>query len=161
MLEDLPIDDELWWDASRTDAFVASLSPMQRARVAELRSSRGAKFRTAYRRTRAGVAVWEVRPDDISGCLRTARGGSSKQAVVKLGDKSFQVRWMTPLEYARLMGAGNYNLQGARNNQALFGFGDAVAVPVVRWLGLNYFMPLLRGELSSPAVNLEQMASVQ
>lgn len=107
------------------------------------------KYRTAYRRTRNGVAVWEVRPDDISGCLRTARGGSSKQAVVRLGNKRLQVRWMTPREYARLMGAGDYDLSAARNNQALFGFGDAVAVPAVSWLAENYLMPLVRGALAA------------
>jgi DNA (cytosine-5)-methyltransferase 1 len=161
LIEDIPIGDDRWWDAERTAAFVASLSPMQRARVAELKRGKGVKYRTAYRRTRAGVAVWEVRPDDISGCLRTARGGSSKQAVVRLGNKRLQVRWMTPLEYARLMGAGNYSLDGARTNQALFGFGDAVAVPVVGWLAKHYLMPLLRGELATPPVNLETVAHVQ
>ncbi|MCV7142909.1 DNA cytosine methyltransferase [Mycolicibacterium fortuitum] len=161
LIEDIPVGDDRWWDAERTAAFVASLSPMQRARVAELRRGKGVKYRTAYRRTRASVAVWEVRPDDISGCLRTARGGSSKQAVVRLGNKRLQVRWMTPLEYARLMGAGTYNLTGARTNQALFGFGDAVAVPVVRWLGVNYLMPLLRGELLAAPTDLELSARVQ
>lgn len=158
LIEDMPVTDARWWDAERTAAFVASLSPTQAARVAELKREPGVKYRTAYRRTRAGVAVWEVRPDDISGCLRTARGGSSKQAVVRLGNKRLQVRWMTPLEYARLMGAPAYNLDGARTNQALFGFGDAVAVPVVRWLGVNYLMPLLRGELAAPPTELETAA---
>lgn len=107
LVEDMTVTDERWWDEARTAAFVESLSPMQRARVAELKRTSGVKYRTAYRRTRQGVAVWEVRPDDISGCLRTARGGSSKQAVVRLGNKRLQVRWMTPVEYARLMGAPN------------------------------------------------------
>ncbi|MGV0081740.1 DNA cytosine methyltransferase [Mycobacterium colombiense] len=159
LIDDIAVTDERWWDAERTAAFVASLSPTQRARVAELKRGKGVKYRTAYRRTRAGVAVWEVRPDDISGCLRTARGGSSKQAVVRLGNKRLQVRWMTPREYGRLMGAGNYSLDGARTNQALFGFGDAVAVPVVGWLGKHYLMPLVRGELVTPPVNLETAAS--
>lgn len=147
LVEPMTGDDERWWDRERTEAFVASLSPVQRERIAELRRTPGVKYRTAYRRTRNGVAVWEVRADDISGCLRTARGGSSKQAVVKLGSKRLQVRWMTPREYARLMGAGDYDLSAARNNQALFGFGDAVAVPAVGWLGEHYLMPLVRGEL--------------
>ncbi|MFF0909730.1 DNA cytosine methyltransferase [Microbacterium enclense] len=148
LVEQMPVDDERWWDRGRTEAFASSLSPMQRERIAELRRTPGVKYRTAYRRTRNGVAVWEVRPDDISGCLRTARGGSSKQAVVKLGNKRLQVRWMTPREYARLMGAGDYDLSSARNNQALFGFGDAVAVPAVEWLGEHYLAPLVRGQMN-------------
>ncbi|GAB2464564.1 DNA cytosine methyltransferase [Xylanimonas ulmi] len=153
VVEQVPLDDGRWWDEARTEAFVASLSPTQRSRVAALRRAPGVRYRTAYRRTRHGVAVWEVRPDDIAGCLRTARGGSSKQAVVRLGGSRLRVRWMTPREYARLMGAGDYDLSAARTNQALFGFGDAVAVPVVEWLARHYLMPLVRGELAprSPA----------
>jgi len=149
LIEEMPGDDERWWDEERTTRFVTSLSPMQRDRITQLRRSSGVKYRTAYRRTRNGVAVWEVRPDDVSGCLRTARGGSSKQAVVRLGNKRLQVRWMTPREYARLMGAPEYDLAGARTNQALFGFGDAVAVPAVAWLGENYLVPLVAGKLAA------------
>ncbi|WP_053382885.1 DNA cytosine methyltransferase [Leucobacter celer] len=159
VVEDMSLNDERWWDADRTEAFTSSLSPTQRDRVMALKRSPGVKYRTAYRRTRNGVAVWEVRPDDISGCLRTARGGSSKQAVVRLGNKRLQVRWMTPREYARLMGAGDYDLSAARNNQALFGFGDAVAVPAVSWLAKNYLMPLIRGKLASVSEVQEAVAN--
>lgn len=58
---------------------------------------------------------------------------------------------MTPLEYARLMGTENYDLSKARTNQALFGFGDAVAVPAVTSLAENYLLPLLRGQLAADA----------
>lgn len=153
LMENVPLDDDRWWDAERTARFLDSLSLAQRERVTAMRRTSGVKHRTAYRRTRNGVAVWEVRPDDVAGCLRTARGGSSKQAVVRMGNKRLQVRWMTPREYARLMGAGDYDLSAARNNQALFGFGDAVAVPAVQWLGENYLMPLVRG-----AFNHERLA---
>jgi len=162
-VEELPLADERWWDDERTGAFLASLSVTQRRRVAQLRRSPGVSYRTAYRRTRGGVAVWEVRPDDVAGCLRTARGGSSKQAVVRLGGGHLRVRWMTPREYANLMGAGHYCLDGARTNQSLFGFGDAVAVPVVEWLAKNYLMPLVTGSwpeqrlVDHPQVRLSQM----
>lgn len=145
IVEDLPLDDARWWDRERTRRFVDSLSGIQRDRVDALQASLWPQYRTAYRRTRAGRAVWEVRQDDIAGCLRTARGGSSKQALVRLGNGDLHIRWMTPREYARLMGADDYVLNGARPNQALFGFGDAVAVPVVQWLAQHYLMPLITG----------------
>ncbi len=151
-VEEIPLSDERWWNADRTDALMLSLSPTQLDRVKTLKRGAGVKYRTAYRRTRNGVPVWEVRPDDIAGCLRTARGGSSKQAVVRLGNNRLHARWMTPREYARLMGAGEYDLSAARNNQALFGFGDAVAVPAVSWLAENYLMPLVRGQLSTNSI---------
>lgn len=145
-VERIGATDSRWWDGERTQAFVGSLSPIQLERLERLRKGRTFSHRTAYRRTRRGVAVWEIRADDMSGCLRTARGGSSKQAVVRAGRGEVSVRWMTPREYARLMGAGEYRLEGLRTNQALFGFGDAVCVPVVSWLAENYLMPLAQAE---------------
>jgi DNA (cytosine-5)-methyltransferase 1 len=139
--------DDRWWSAERTAAFIGSLSDLQLRRLDVMKSLNTCSHRTAYRRTRQGIAVWEIRPDDVSGCLRTARGGSSKQAVVQAGHGEARVRWMTPREYARLMGAPDYRLDGLRRNQALFGFGDAVCVPVVTWLAEHYLMPLVRGEL--------------
>ena len=41
------------------------------------------------------------------------------------------------------MGADDYTIE-APVNKALFGFGDAVCVPVVAWLARNYLTPLLR-----------------
>lgn len=145
-IERMPANDERWWPADRVGAFVSSLSAAQTARLNLLR--RGpVGYRTAYRRTRGGVPVWEIRADEVSGCLRTARGGSSKQAVVKVGRGKVQVRWMTPLEYARLMGASEYRIEGFRDSHVVFGFGDAVNVDAVAWLSENYLMPLVSGSL--------------
>jgi DNA (cytosine-5)-methyltransferase 1 len=41
----------------------------------------------------------------------------------------------------------NYRVSGTIN-QALFGFGDAVCVPVVTWIANNYLNPLLEEILS-------------
>ncbi|NEG90595.1 DNA cytosine methyltransferase [Bifidobacterium aerophilum] len=149
-VEEMPSDDSRWWDEDRLEAFLGSLSAVQAERVEKLKNNPSVSYRTAYRRTRNGKSTWEVRADDVSGCLRTARGGSSRQAVVRLGEGTSAVRWMTPKEYAALMGASHYNLDGLRTNQALFGFGDAVAVPVVAWLAEHYLAPALRGTLDEP-----------
>lgn len=100
---------------------------------------------TAYRRTRRGKATWEIRADEIAGCLRTARGGSSKQALVEAGRGNVRIRWMTPREYARLQGASDYKTDAVTENQALFGLGDAVCVPVISWIARDYLRPLLEG----------------
>ncbi|WP_345409406.1 DNA cytosine methyltransferase [Nonomuraea salmonea] len=138
-----------WWDEVRTEKFCSELSEIQRARIELLSSTDRVEYRTAYRRTRGGKPAWEVRPDDIAGCLRTARGGSSKQAVVRI-EKGvpLQVRWMTASEYAKLMGAGDYVLPGKRN-QSIMGFGDAVCVDVVKWLASNYLGPPSFGPASA------------
>jgi DNA (cytosine-5)-methyltransferase 1 len=159
LAEDLAADDEAWWDDARAERFLSSLSPIQRGRLKALEHATSVSRRTAYRRTRGGIPVWEIRSDGISGCLRTARGGSSKQALVEAGQGAVRVRWMTPREYARLMGADDYRLNDLRDNQALFGFGDAVCVPAVRWLAENYLVPLMRNGLR-PGRNQELVAAL-
>ena len=51
------------------------------------------------------------------------------------------MRWMTPREYARLQGAGDYALP-ENTIQALFGFGDAVCVPVIEWIDRQMLTPV-------------------
>lgn len=144
MAERIADNDHRWWDEKRSKAFIDSLSDIQRERFETLRAADETVARTAYRRTRAGKPVWEIREDDISGCLRTARGGSSKQAVVFVGEGEAKMRWMTGLEYARLQGAGEFNLDGFRESQIQYAFGDAVAVPAVTWLMEQAVLPALR-----------------
>lgn len=148
-VERLGEDDPLWWDEIRTNAFLESISDVQRTRLDRLMAATAPVYRTAYRRTRHGKAVWEIRADEVAGCLRTARGGSSKQALVAISGDRVKVRWMTAREYANLMGATGYKLHGLRRNQALFGFGDAVCVDAVAWLGQHYLRPLLTQAIRS------------
>lgn len=107
-----------WWGVQRLGAFLASLSPINIARLDALRRGEQVTHATAYRRTRNTKPVWEIRADHISGCLRTARGGSSKQAVVEAGGGNVRVRWMTAMEYARLQGAPTLNLRGSARVKA-------------------------------------------
>ncbi len=39
------------------------------------------------------------------------------------------------------MGADNYRIE-VSPNQALFGFGDAVCVPVIEWIAQHYLNPV-------------------
>ena len=84
-------DDINWWSRDRLEKFVESLSPMQSARLGTMKSSSVKRWATAYRRTRHGKAVWEIRRDEISGCLRTGKGGSSRQALVEAGKGEVRV----------------------------------------------------------------------
>ncbi|AWK40553.1 DNA (cytosine-5-)-methyltransferase [Photorhabdus laumondii subsp. laumondii] len=142
-IEQMPHNDPRWWGGDRVKRFVDSMAPVQRERLEAFIELPNMTARTAYRRTRNGIPVWEMRAEDVSGCLRTARGGSSKQAVVIMGGGSVKIRWMTGLEYARLMGAGWYSLDNMRDSQVHYGFGDAVAVPVVGWIAKHMLIPHL------------------
>lgn len=143
VLDDIPPTDSQWWDVKRLGAFLSSLSTINAERLDLMRCGKQMQYATAYRRTRNGAPVWEIRSDDISGCLRTARGGSSKQAVVEAGIGTARVRWMTAREYARLQGAPDFNWGAATESQAKFALGDAVCVPAVAWLVKNYLVPLV------------------
>lgn len=143
-VEQIDESDGRWWDEVRVGAYIASLSPLQHARLEELRSRHSVTHRTAYRRMRLGIPRWEMRADGISGCLRTARGGSSKQAVVQVGNNQMRVRWMTPIEYARLMGMRRLRVDGLLDQHVYSAFGDAVCAPVVEWLTTSYFVPMLQ-----------------
>lgn len=142
-VEKMSDNDLRWWSNERVSNFVKSMSPIQHERLERFIKGNKPTARTAYRRTRSGIPVWEMRAEDISGCLRTPRGGSSKQAVVIMGKGKLKVRWMTGYEYARLMGAEWFSLSGMRDSQIQYGFGDAVAVPVVEWVAKHMIIPNL------------------
>jgi DNA (cytosine-5)-methyltransferase 1 len=151
VVERLDTEDKRWWEPQRVQRFKAGMVKLQRERLEAMIRSKPT-WRSAYRRTRAGKAVWEMRQDEISGCLRTARGGSSKQALVEAGEGELRVRWMTSREYARLQGVGeDYRLEVVSENQALFGLGDAVCVPAVAWVLRVAVLPHLRPVFSPNA----------
>jgi len=102
----------------------------------------GWSYGTVFRRVRKGKSMAELRTDGIAGCLRTPRGGSGRQILFKAGKGKCYARLITPREAARLMGADEYKLI-VPLNQALFGFGDAVCVPVISWIAEHYLNPVV------------------
>jgi DNA (cytosine-5)-methyltransferase 1 len=105
-----------------------------------------------YRRVRGGQQKAELRKDGLAGCLRTARGGSSRQMLVRVGQRTIKMRLMTPREYARLQGVPDDYPLPLQNNQALTGFGDAVCVPVIVWIAKNILNPLVKSLRDSSLV---------
>lgn len=153
IVEDLPADDPLWWNAQRTEYFMSQLSDRHAEVAAKMIAGRKHHYATAFRRVRNGRSMAELRSDGIAGCLRTPRGGSGRQILFKAGYGKHAVRLLSARECARLQGVpDNYKIN-VTLNQALFGFGDAVCVPAVQWIVENYLIPetsaLLRGSLMS------------
>src|SRR5579862_2948360 len=137
ILEDLPGNAPEWWSRERAKYLLNQMSPRHRAIAERMIAGRKWSYGTVFRRVRNGKSMAELRTDDIAGCLRTPRGGSGRQILLKAGRGKYSVRLLTPRECAHLMGAGRFAISGTVN-QALFGFGDAVCVPVVRWIAKNY-----------------------
>lgn len=147
----------VWWNAEKPEGSRASLAdvvepyiPFDKSELAcmipeshiQKFYDSGYEYATAYRRTRAGKQVLEVRCDGVAGCLRTPAGGSSRQYLVHRGSSCVEIRLLTVREVARLMGApDSWRLPGSYND-GYYAMGDAVAVPVATWLS-NTFLRLL------------------
>jgi DNA (cytosine-5)-methyltransferase 1 len=125
------------------------MAEIHRERVEDLARDQQYSFRTFYRRRRQGEQRSEVRNDDLSGCLRTAVGGSGKQFLIQAGYGKIKMRVMTPREYARLQGVPDHYVISARGVQALTGFGDAVCVPAIAWISEHVLTNLVDAGVST------------
>ncbi len=143
ILENLPDDDPTWWNRERTDYFMQQLSQRHRAVADEMIGGKKFSYGAAFRRVRNGRSMAELRVDGLAGCLRTPRGGSGRQILFKAGKGQYRVRLLTARECARLQGVPDSFQINTRLNQALFGFGDAVCVPVIEWIARHYLLPHL------------------
>ncbi|MGC2110521.1 MAG: DNA (cytosine-5-)-methyltransferase [Candidatus Korobacteraceae bacterium] len=143
--------DQEWWEREKIDKHLAEMHQSHRERIEKLTRSTFASVGTIYRRVREGRSRSEIRTDGLAGCLRTPRGGSSRQIVFAAGRGRLRMRWMSPREYARLQGAADFPINVERN-QALFGFGDAVCVPVISWIAEHALSQLIPAEFNVPVI---------
>ena len=146
------IDDEpegiTWHTAAETQRLLALMSPLHREKVAEAGRLGRRIVGGIYKRMREdknGVRVQraEVRFDDIAGCLRTPRGGSSRQSILVVDGSRVRSRLLSPREAARLMGLPDNYLLPNRYNDAYHLAGDGVVVPVVRFLAEHLLEPII------------------
>ncbi len=138
-----------WWTDEQVRRHYAMMEPPSRRRVDELlHQGAAAAVGAAFRRTRRGATRCEVR-FDLAGCLRTPKGGSAKQIVVAIAEGTLRMRWMSAREYARLQGADDFQIC-VPPLQAMFGFGDAVCVPAVRWIDDHILTPAFECSQSTP-----------
>ncbi|OYW28610.1 MAG: DNA (cytosine-5-)-methyltransferase [Caulobacter sp. 12-67-6] len=149
MLE--PDDAVAWNTPDRTQALLALMAPAHRATVeAHLKSGRRA-VGAVFKRMRSGQQRAEARFDGLAGCLRTPRGGSSRQTLLVIDEGQVRSRLISPREGARLMGLPDtYALPGSQT-AGLHVIGDGVAAPVVRWLAEGLLEPLIDSKSASLA----------
>ena len=128
-----------WHTKEETEHIIDLMSPVNLEKLRKAQLLKTKIVGTVYRRIRPnedGVKVQraEIRFDQISGCLRTPVGGSSRQTIVVVEGRKIRSRLLSPREAARLMGAPDDYPLPANYNEAYHLFGDGLAVPVVRWL---------------------------
>jgi DNA (cytosine-5)-methyltransferase 1 len=137
------LSDLVDWDApvdsdEKTQQLLAMLSDKHRDELA----TKDELAIPGYKRTRYGIQRLELRFDGIAGCLRTPKGGSSRQVLVLKSNGSIHTRLLTARETARLMGAPEDYWLPAGYNDAYMAMGDAVAVPAVHYLATHLLAPL-------------------
>lgn len=157
ILEDLPANSAYWWSKERSAYLLSQMSEKHRAVANQMIAGKELSCGTVFRRVRHEKSMAELRTDGIAGCLRTPRGGSGRQILFVAGKGRYAVRLLTPRECSRLMGADDFRIT-VPLNQALFGFGDAVCVPVIHWIAKNYLTPAWK-ELHANEIAKERYAT--
>ena len=146
VIEDSP--DMVWHAADETRRIIAMMSETNRAKLLLAKREKRRVVGGLYRRTRSDengrkIQRAEIRFDDISGCLRTPAGGSSRQVILIVDGQSVRSRLITSRETARLMGLPDTYTLPENYNEAYHLTGDGVVVPVVRHLAEHIFEPVL------------------
>ena len=145
-------DDAVTWNPPwRTQALLSLMAPGHRQAVEARVKDGGRSVGAVFRRMRAGEQRAEVRFDGLAGCLRTPRGGSSRQTLLVIERGEVRSRLVTPREGARLMGLPDAYRLPRSQTAGLQVIGDGVAAPVVRWLAETLLEPLLDSKSASLA----------
>jgi DNA (cytosine-5)-methyltransferase 1 len=156
IIEEIPNDSKLWWSSDRCKKLKNQMSAHNLLKLNSMIGQDEYSYGTVYRRIRDNKSMAELRTDGIAGCLRTPKGGSSKQILVKAGKGGFNVRLLTPRECARLQGVHDSFLLSNDTNKALFGLGDAVCVPVIQWIVENVFEPAYNSLTNNIHTNIQK-----
>jgi len=146
LVEEEPTGVE-WHTKAQTEHIIGLMSPLHLKKLKKAQLLGKRVVGTVYRRTRpneVGVNKQraEIRFDQVSGCLRTPVGGSSRQTIVVVEGRRIRSRLLSPREAARLMGVPDDYPLPQKYNEAYHLFGDGLAVPVVRWLSTHLLSPL-------------------
>lgn len=128
---------EKWWSELRKNHLFSQMSESHKEKLNDMIKLKKISYASVYRRTRNGKPMAELRTDGYAGCLRTPRGGSSKQILIAAGNGSWKVRFLTSREYARLQGVRDSFILPENDNKGYFAMGDAVCVPVIEYISKN------------------------
>jgi DNA (cytosine-5)-methyltransferase 1 len=156
IIEDQPTG-VAWHTPDETKYILGLMSRAHRERVESMKLMRSRVVGTIYRRTRPDgdggkVQRAEVRFDEVAGCLRTPRGGSSRQTILIIENGKIRSRLLSPREAARLMGLPDEYPLPSRYNDAYHVAGDGVAPPVVRHLAYGIIEPILAQQSAVPSM---------
>ena len=147
IIEHYESDHEIWWQGEKHEKILSQIPDHQLDYLKSHKNDQEFSYGTLFRRMRKGKSTAELRNDGIAGCLRTPRGGSSKQILGRSGKGEILFRLLTPREYARLQGVNDEFLLSDKNTNSYFAMGDAVCVPAINWIAQNYLNKLVNPEV--------------
>ncbi|GAK34336.1 DNA (cytosine-5-)-methyltransferase [Iodidimonas nitroreducens] len=150
LIEDNP-KSVSWHTAAETKQLISMMSEVNLEKVKAAKNAGRRMVGAIYKRTRhdetgAKVQRAEIRFDEVAGCLRTPAGGSSRQLIMVVDGDKVKSRLISTRETARLMGLPDDYVLPARYNEAYHLTGDGVVVPVVRYLAVHIFEPVLKAQ---------------
>lgn len=147
IIEENPIRHE-WFSQAETKRLLAMMSDINRDKLRKAKQVGRRVVGGVYKRTRSDengrkAQRAEIRFDEVAGCLRTPRGGSSRQVIIIVEGQSVRARLISTRETARLMGLRDTYKLPENYNEGYHLTGDGVVVPVVRHLAKYIFEPIL------------------
>ena len=143
-----------WLGAVETGRFLARLNVAGRAELDRAMAAGQAVLGVTTEKTDTGPATDGRRGRvstfrrDLAFTLLASTTGLSRQRLVHVDGTRVRLRELTPREVARLMGAPETFRVPTTTGRAMAGFGDGVAVPVVRHLARHLVEPLVDAALS-------------
>ncbi len=146
LIEDMPTS-VTWHSPKETQRLLELMTPLHLNKVKVAQATGKKTVGTIYRRIRAGrngvkAQRAEVRFDQVSGCLRTGSGGSSRQFIMVVKGEQIRSRLLSTREAARLMGLSDSYELPKKYSEAYHLLGDGLVVPVVSWLEEHLLHPL-------------------
>jgi DNA (cytosine-5)-methyltransferase 1 len=148
LIEENPVGVR-WHEHLETDRILSLMSKANLKKVKEIQESGARVVGTVYKRTRKdesakNIQRAEVRFDQVSGCLRTPAGGSSRQTILVVEGERITSRLLSPREAARLIGVPDDYQLPSNYNEAYHIMGDGLVVPAVSWIEKHILFPLAR-----------------
>ncbi|MET0072105.1 MAG: DNA cytosine methyltransferase [Candidatus Thiodiazotropha sp.] len=147
LIEENPKDVK-WHSRDLTKRLISLMSETNLKKVQAAKKAGCRMVGGVYKRTRSGEQRAEVR-FDVSGCLRTPAGGSSRQTIIVVDGNKVRTRLLSPREAARLMGLQDSYKLPSKYNDAYHLAGDGLVVPVVRYLAEKIIEPILKSNTKS------------
>lgn len=140
--------DAAWHTKSETRRLISMMSKINRRKLREAQQTGRRMVASLFLRMRPEKSVnrqcVEISFAEISGCLRTPKGGGSRPRVLVVRGKRVKSRLLSPKEAAKLMGLRSSYKLPLQYEAAFRVIGDGVVVPAVAFLRSTILEPLLR-----------------